>query len=101
MCCTGLAFERSHTILGLREGVHTPSGGVNTGSVNTENVVFTHKKWCSHSVCHIFQQMVDVWIILSDFEAILSDFTVILSNFEVSLELFQVNLRCSHRHLAG
>eukprot|EP00966_Prymnesium_polylepis_P306763 7088978-Prymnesium_polylepis.1 len=28
----GLAFERSHTILGLREGVHTPSGGVNTGS---------------------------------------------------------------------
>ena len=89
------------TILGLREGVHTPSGGVNTGSVNTENVVFTHKKWCSHSVCHIFQQMVDVWIILSDFEAILSDFAVILSDFEVSLELFQVNLRCSHRHLAG
>eukprot|EP00966_Prymnesium_polylepis_P280027 6469916-Prymnesium_polylepis.1 len=35
----GLAFERSHTILRLREGVHTPSNGVNTGSVHTENVV--------------------------------------------------------------
>eukprot|EP00966_Prymnesium_polylepis_P041529 964002-Prymnesium_polylepis.1 len=52
----GLAFERSHTILGLRAGVHTPSGGVNTGSVHTENVVFTREKRCSHSVCHIFQQ---------------------------------------------
>eukprot|EP00966_Prymnesium_polylepis_P158635 3666873-Prymnesium_polylepis.1 len=37
----GLAFERSHTILGLREGVQTPSGGVDTGRVHTENVVFT------------------------------------------------------------
>jgi hypothetical protein len=31
-------------------------------------VVFTQ------GVCHMFQQMVDVWIVLSDFEAILSDF---------------------------
>jgi hypothetical protein len=47
---TGLAFERSHTIFELRGGVHTPSGGVNTAGVHTGNVVFTHKKWCSHSV---------------------------------------------------
>ena len=62
--------------------------------------VFTQIMWCSHRksgvqtvCCHIPQQMVDVWIILSDFEAILSD-------FEVGLELFQVNLRCSHTHSA-
>ena len=43
-----VAFERSHTILGLRGGVHTPSGGVNTAGVHTgecgvhtEEVVFT------------------------------------------------------------
>eukprot|EP00966_Prymnesium_polylepis_P250346 5788633-Prymnesium_polylepis.1 len=45
---TGLAFERPHTVIGLREGVHTPFGGANTGSVHIENVVFTQKKWCSH-----------------------------------------------------
>eukprot|EP00966_Prymnesium_polylepis_P212235 4916047-Prymnesium_polylepis.1 len=70
----GLAFERSHTIIGLREGVHTSSGGVNTGSVHTssggvntgsvhtDNAVFTQK-----SGVHT---------------AILSDFAVILSDFE-------------------
>ena len=91
----GCAFERSHTILGLREGVHTPSGGVNTGSVHTENVVFTQKKWCSHTRCShrksgvhrkhgvhtVFcpiSQMVDVGrTILSDFEAFSSDFEAI------------------------
>jgi hypothetical protein len=46
----GLGFERSHTILGLRGGVHTPSGGVNTAGVHTGNVVFIQKKWCSHGV---------------------------------------------------
>ena len=57
----GLAFERSHTILGLRGGVHTPSGGVNTAGVHTGNVVFTQKKWCSHSVLqHI---PVDGWCV--------------------------------------
>jgi hypothetical protein len=57
----GLAFERSHTILGLRGGVHTPSGGVNTAGVHTGSVVFTQKKWCSHSVLqHI---PVDGWCV--------------------------------------
>ena len=51
-----------HTpILGLRGGVHTPSGGVNTAGVHTGNVVFTQKKWCSHSVLqHI---PVDGWCV--------------------------------------
>ena len=58
---SGLAFERSHTILGLRGGVHTPSGGVSTAGVHTGNVVFTQKKSCSHSVLqHI---PVDGWCV--------------------------------------
>jgi hypothetical protein len=64
---TGLAFERSHTILGLRGGVHTPSGGVNTAGVHTGNVVFTHKKWCSHSVLqHIPEYMLMVGVTCVD-----------------------------------
>ena len=67
----GLAFERSHTILGLRGGVHTPSGGVNTAGVHTGNVVFTQKRWCSHSVLQhipVHVDVVGVWTVLSDFE---------------------------------
>ena len=60
---SGLAFERSHTILGLRGGVHTPSGGVNTAGVHTRKVMFTQYFAACPSIDGF-----GVWIVLSEFE---------------------------------